>query len=195
MSRIDPAMAIHVMFRTIPQMFKTIPDLRRSFIEIIPVLNTIALAGVATGKQKANEQLTQVGTMRNSGFILIATAVEATMGSMMDATAAFEVNSVIKVTMVPSNNIARYGGKEPRLERFLAIKSVKLVAENPPDNAKPPPSKSRMSQGICLITVSHSNNLVPTVRFLAGIKNIKNEVKSTTVPSDIKLGCPPYQKM
>lgn len=37
--------------------------------------------------QKAKEQLTQVGTIKNSGLILIATAVEATIGSIIDATA------------------------------------------------------------------------------------------------------------
>ncbi len=101
--KIRPAIAIQATFKRTPKMFIAKPDLSRSRIEIIPMLNTIALGGVATGKlrkilstrevrakgthQKANEQLMQVGTIKNKGLIRMATPIEATMGSIIDATA------------------------------------------------------------------------------------------------------------
>ena len=62
----------------------------------IPSLNTIALGGVATGKQNAKEHATVVGTMRSRGFTPSAPDRLDMIGCTMDAVEVFEVNSVRK---------------------------------------------------------------------------------------------------
>lgn len=81
-----------------PRKFKKIPALIIFVIGTRPEPKTIAFGGVATGNMKAHDADSVAGIINNSGWMWIATATEAKMGSIISVVAVFEVISVKNVT-------------------------------------------------------------------------------------------------
>lgn len=76
-----------------------------------PEAKTMALGGVATGKQKAYDAAMTAGIINRSGFWPKTVARELRMGMVILIVAMFEANSVAQMTMVVIQKITRMIGK------------------------------------------------------------------------------------
>ena len=137
--------------------FIQIPTLIISEIFSSPEPNTIALGGVATGNMKAQDAAIAVAHISKMGFMLIANASAAIIGSIIDVVAEFDVISVKKfinaiiirriiATCVPLRYI-----------KLLPIQSDRPVLAKLAARVNPPPKSKIISQGILIIS-SHLSN-------------------------------------
>lgn len=79
-----------------------------------PELKTMALGPVAIGSINAQEAAMVAGIIKRKGCTLIASAKEASTGSIMDAVATFEVTSVRKLTKRATIKMIKNSGSSDR---------------------------------------------------------------------------------
>ena len=89
--------------------------------------NTMALGGVETGSINAQEAATVAGNMIMMGFMCRSVDKAAIMGSMVVATAVFEVNSVSSATEIVNRNSITKNGRCPKKIRCLPMNSANPV--------------------------------------------------------------------
>lgn len=102
--------------------FNKIPDLTISDIFILPLPNTIAFGGVATGIIKAQDADIVAGIIMRSGFIFIAILTEARIGRIISVVAVFEVSSVKKVIERHIVRITKIGLTSDNATNLVPIK-------------------------------------------------------------------------
>ncbi len=123
-----------------------------------PEPNTIALGGVATGNMKAQDAAIAVAHISRMGFMSMASARAAIIGSIIDVVAELDVISVkkfINATMIRSIIATCV---PLRYIKLFPIQSERPVLAKLAARVSPPPKSKIISQGIFIIS-SHVSNL------------------------------------
>jgi hypothetical protein len=98
-SSTNPRTSIPSVRITTPRRLIKNPTFTISIIRIRLVPKIMALGGVATGIMKAKELARVAGIINRRGFLPMAVATAARIGSIISAVAVFDVSSVRKVIM------------------------------------------------------------------------------------------------
>ena len=91
--------------------FMTLPAMMMSTTRIMPLANTIAFGGVATGSMNANEAATQTGNAKYNGLMHRRSARDIIIGSRICDVAVLDVNSVKYVISVTLATQSQNGGR------------------------------------------------------------------------------------
>lgn len=129
------------------------PALSIALVGMLQGAAAIALGGVATGRQKAWEQLNATGIIKYKGCHLATFDISASTGSNTLATATLLENSVRTDANIHAMAITANFGSFTRSSKYMAMSSLMPLCLEPSARAKPPPSKKIRPHGsFCWMT-------------------------------------------